>query len=85
MEKNFGHPTVESIHVHDGSILLRRTSEYKCEIVNRMTAVYATKLPIPSGKTKEEILTDTLKSLWTTASMLILHLLLALFHSTCAC
>ena len=42
--KNFDHPTVECIHVHDGLSLLRRASEYKCEIVNRMTAVYASKL-----------------------------------------
>ena len=67
--KNFDHPTVESIHVHDGLSLLRRASEYKCEIVNRMTAIYASKLPIPSGKSKEEILTETLKSLWTTAEI----------------
>ena len=37
--RNFDHLTVECQHVHNNFSLMRRASEYKCEIVNRITDV----------------------------------------------
>ena len=46
--RNFGHLTVECQHVHNNFSLMRRASEYKCEIVNRITDVgYLSQSPPP--------------------------------------
>ena len=67
-KKNFGIVTSSTIDNHDGASLQRRASEFRRVIINEITAAYVKCMPssgiLPSGKTKSDILSMTLRDLW---------------------